>query len=92
MVLRYRLFALSCLIQLNTTCNTKHSMRMVYDLRDFVIVVYNNRAFRSLYRSIEVFSSFLAMAGLNISMNISMKICMWRLGLKGLTLARLFMV
>ena len=36
---------------------------MVHDLRDFVIVVYNNRAFRSLYRSIEVFSSFLAMAG-----------------------------
>ena len=36
---------------------------MVYDLRDFVVVVYNNRAFRSLYRSIEVFSSFLAMAG-----------------------------
>ena len=37
---------------------------MVYDLHDFVIVVYNNRAFRTLYRSIEVFSSFLAMAGI----------------------------
>ena len=36
---------------------------MVYDLHDFVIVVYNNRAFRTLYRPIEVFSSFLAMAG-----------------------------
>ena len=36
---------------------------MVYDLLDFVIVVYNNRAFRSLYRSIEVFAYFLGMAG-----------------------------
>ena len=36
---------------------------MVYDLRYFVIFVCNNRAFRSLYWSIEFFSSFLAMAG-----------------------------
>ena len=66
---------------------------MVYDLHDFVIVVYNNRALRTLYRSIEVFSSFLAMAGVEYQYEYQYgELCMWRLGLKGLTLARLFMV
>ena len=42
-------------------------MSIIHDLRNFwqliynVIVVYNDRASRSLYRSIEVFSSFLTL-------------------------------
>ena len=48
---------------------TQNTVSMVHDLRNFwqliynvIVVVYNNRASRSLYRSIEVFSRFLTMA------------------------------
>ena len=44
-------------------------MSIIHDLRNFwqfiynvIVVVYNDRASRSFYRSIEVFSCFLTMA------------------------------
>ena len=66
-VLRYHLFALSCLIQVNTMCSTNHSKlnRLIkvnipktLDLRVNDYTIYdeigresNDRVFRSLYRS-----------------------------------------
>ena len=66
-VLRYHLFALSCLIQVNTMCSTNHSKlnRLIkanipktLDLRVNDYTIYdeigresNDRAFRPLYRS-----------------------------------------
>ena len=63
-VLWYRSFALSCLKQVNTTCNTKLSMhgKLVVNLQCVIVVASNDPAFRSFYRSVEVFSRFLAMA------------------------------
>ena len=63
-VLWYRSFALSCLIQVNTICNTKLSMhgKLVVNLQCVIVVASNDPAFRSFYRSLEVFSRFLTMA------------------------------
>ena len=59
-----RSFALSHLIRVNTICNTKLSMhgKLVGSLQCVIVVASNDPAFRSFYRSVEVFSRFLTMA------------------------------